>query len=29
MNVEMNACRKEHTIEKAEGAIPLLFILFS
>jgi len=25
----MNACRKEHTIEKAEGAIPLLFILFS
>jgi hypothetical protein len=25
----MNACRKEHTIEKAEGVIPLLFILFS
>jgi len=25
----MNACRKEHTIEKAEGLIPLLFILFS
>jgi len=25
----MNACRKEHTIEKAEGVIPLLFILSS
>jgi len=25
----MNACRKEHIIEKAEGLIPLLFILFS
>lgn len=25
MNVEMNACRKEHTIEKAEGVIPPAF----